>query len=143
MNEATIYKSLLNQYRLRSIKYFACASPRWVFLALQTRFTYLLATRLAHSGVEGRSEVSMLVYKAPRVRGPTKIHRRRPSPTATSSPTTSTGKTTIISASLVSFSVGAALALGSSNASGDPSADEECSGNGRDHDTVDDSGQNG
>ena len=81
--------------------------------------------------------------KAPRVRGPTKVHRLGPSSIATSSPSTSTGKTTIIYASLVSLGVGAALALGSSNVQGDPSAGEESSGNGRDNDTGDESGQNG
>jgi hypothetical protein len=81
--------------------------------------------------------------KVTRVRGPTKIHRRGPSSTATSSSTTFNGKTTIIAASLVSVGVGAALALGSTNARGDSLANEETSGNGGDHATGDDFGQNG
>ena len=55
----------------------------------------------------------------------------------------STGKTTIIAASLVSVGVGAALALGSSNGQGDSSAGEQSSGNGGDHATGGESGQNG
>jgi hypothetical protein len=80
--------------------------------------------------------------KVARVRGPTKVHRRGPSSTATSSSTTSTGKTAIIAASLVSVGVGAALALGNSNAQGDSSAGDESPRNGGDPATGGDSGQN-
>lgn len=49
----------------------------------------------------------------------------------------------IVAASLVSVSIGAALALGSSNAQGGSSASEESPGNGGDPATGGDSGQNG
>lgn len=84
--------------------------------------------------------------KVTRVRGLSKVHRRGPSSTATSSRTTSTGKTiTIIAATLVSVSVGAALSLGSLNVQGESSAGEESSGNSDDHATnhKDDSEKNG
>ncbi|KIM42847.1 hypothetical protein M413DRAFT_26826 [Hebeloma cylindrosporum] len=77
------------------------------------------------------------------VRIPAKVHRSGPSSTTASSRSASSGHAAIISASLVSVVVGAALALEGGNTQGHPSAGEDSSRDGGDHATGGDSGDNG